>query len=200
LLILFGHSETLRQNPVTCVDNSCRGVSRAAVLHPEKECEVARMIAIEPAQFPRDLPVVETLFREYADGLEIDLSFQDFESELAALPGKYAPPAGRLLLAWKGSQALGCVALRPISSDTCEMKRLYVRPAARGEQWGRRLAERICDEARAAGYRRVSLDTLPSMRAAVRLYTSMGFRLVEPYAFNPIPGAMFLERVLSNAP
>jgi ribosomal protein S18 acetylase RimI-like enzyme len=154
------------------------------------------MITIEPALFPSELSLVQTLFREYAGSLGIDLGFQDFESELASLPGRYAPPRGRLLLARTGSRALGCVALRPLGVDTCEMKRLYVRPAARGEQLGRRLAERICDEARAAGYRRICLDTLPGMTAAIGLYTSLGFHPVEPYVFNPIPGALFLGRDL----
>jgi ribosomal protein S18 acetylase RimI-like enzyme len=156
------------------------------------------MVTIEPAQLPVDLPLVRTLFREYAESLGIDLGFQDFESELASLPGKYAPPRGRLLLARRESEVLGCVALRPLSGDTCEMKRLYVRPAARGERLGRRLAVRICDEARAAGYRRICLDTLPGMAAAIGLYTSLGFKPVEPYVFNPVPGAMFLARELEN--
>jgi GNAT superfamily N-acetyltransferase len=156
------------------------------------------MIAIEPARFPSDLLLVQTLFREYAESLGFDLGFQDFEAELAGLPGKYAPPHGRLLIARRGAQALGCAALRPLSVEACEMKRLYVRPSARGEQLGRRLAERICEEARAAGYRRICLDTLPSMAAAVRLYTSMGFRPIAPYVFNPLPGAMFLGRDLSD--
>lgn len=158
------------------------------------------MMTIEPARFPADRPLVQTLFREYAESLGIDLGFQDFESELASLPGKYAPPQGRLLLARRGSLALGCVALRPLSVDTCEMKRLYVRPAARGEHLGRRLAERICEEARAAGYRRMCLDTLPSMAAAIGLYTSLGFQPIAPYVFNPIPGAIFLGRDLSDTP
>ncbi|EPX57763.1 GCN5-related N-acetyltransferase [Cystobacter fuscus DSM 2262] len=158
------------------------------------------MIAIEPARFPSDLPLVRELFREYAESLGIDLGFQDFESELVGLPGKYAPPRGRLLIARREARALGCVALRPISVETCEMKRLYVRPAARGEQLGRRLAERICEEARAAGYRRICLDTLSSMAAALGLYTSMGFEPIEPYVFNPIPGALFLGRDLSDPP
>jgi GNAT superfamily N-acetyltransferase len=157
-------------------------------------------VTIEPARFPSELPLVRTLFREYAESLGIDLSFQDFESELASLPGKYAPPRGRLLMARREAQALGCVALRPLSVETCEMKRLYVRPAARGEQLGRRLAERLCEEARAAGYRRICLDTLPGMAAAIRLYTSMGFEPIEPYVFNPIPGALFLGRDLSDTP
>ncbi|WPB73211.1 GNAT family N-acetyltransferase [Archangium violaceum] len=158
------------------------------------------MVTIEPAQFPSELPLVLTLFREYAESLGIDLGFQDFESELASLPGKYEPPRGRLLLARRGSQVLGCVALRPLDVETCEMKRLYVRPAARGEQLGRRLVERICDEAGAAGYRRIYLDTLPTMAAAIGLYTSMGFHPIEPYVFNPLPGAMFLGRDLSDTP
>ena len=149
-------------------------------------------VQIRAAQFPRDLALVRELFREYAAGLGFDLAFQGFENELAALPGKYAPPAGRILLACDGGQALGCVALRPLDGGACEMKRLYLRPAARGRQLGRRLAERICEEARAAGYTRICLDTLPSMAAAVRLYTALGFKPTAPYVFNPMPGAMFL--------
>ncbi|MFP2961646.1 GNAT family N-acetyltransferase [Myxococcus sp. 1LA] len=150
------------------------------------------MIAIEPAVLPADVPVIRALWREYAESLGVDLSFQAFEDELATLPGKYAAPRGRLLLARRGAEVLGCVALRPISADTCEMKRLFVRPAARGEQLGRRLAERICAEAREAGYRNVCLDTLTTLEAALRLYTSMGFRPIAPYVFNPLPGALFL--------
>jgi len=151
------------------------------------------MIEIRPAESPRDLPVVRQLFREYAAGLGIDLCFQDFETELATLPGKYAPPEGRLMLAWDGTQAVGCVALRSLKDGACEMKRLYARPAVRGQQVGRRLAERICHEAREAGYRRICLDTLPGMAAAVQLYSALGFRPCEPYVFNPIEGAIFLS-------
>jgi ribosomal protein S18 acetylase RimI-like enzyme len=154
------------------------------------------MIDIRLAADPADLPVVRRLFREYADGLGIDLCFQDFETELATLPGKYAPPQGRLLLAWDSERAVGCVALRPVGDGVCEMKRLYVQPSARGTQLGRRLAERICAEARAAGYRRICLDTLPSMSAALRLYSALGFEPVAPYVYNPIEGAIFLAREL----
>jgi ribosomal protein S18 acetylase RimI-like enzyme len=157
------------------------------------------MTPIRPARFPEDLPLVLTLFREYADSLRVDLGFQGFDAELADLPGKYQPPRGRLLLASQGSQTLGCAALRPIDTDTCEMKRLYVRPAGRGERLGRRLAERLCEEARAAGYRRICLDTLPDMTAAIALYRSMGFRPIDPYVFNPVPGALFLARDLAEA-
>lgn len=156
----------------------------------------AAPIDIRPARLPDHLAVVRRLFRAYAEGLGIDLAFQGFEEELAALPGKYAPPGGRLLLAWRGDDAIGCVALRPVSEDTAEMKRLYVRPDVRGAQLGRRLAERICDEARAAGYRRICLDTLPTMHAAVALYRALGFAPTAPYVYNPLPDALFLARAL----
>ena len=154
------------------------------------------MIDIRPARFPHDCDLVRELFREYAAGLGIDLAFQDFEAELAALPGKYAPPGGQVLLAWEGEGAVGCVAMRPVDGGTCEMKRLYVRPAVRGTRLGRALAGRICMEARAAGYARICLDTLPSMGAAVGLYTTLGFKPIEPYVYNPIPGAIFLGLAL----
>jgi GNAT superfamily N-acetyltransferase len=154
------------------------------------------MTDIRPAELPRDLNEVRRLFREYAEGLNIDLEFQDFEAEVAALPGKYEPPKGRLLLAWNGTNAVGCVALRPIEGDVCEMKRLYVRREARGEQLGRRLVERICQEARSAGYSRICLDSLPTMSSAINLYMALGFRAIEPYVFNPVPGAVFLAREL----
>lgn len=154
--------------------------------------ETRQPIEIQPAQLPRDLAEVRKLFVEYADGLDVDLGFQDFESELAALPGKYAPPAGRLLLAWLDGTVVGGVALRPLTPAICEMKRLYVRPQARGTRLGRRLAERICAEARGAGYKRICLDTLPTMIAAQRLYAALGFVPVEPYVFNPIAGTKFL--------
>jgi GNAT superfamily N-acetyltransferase len=152
--------------------------------------------ALREARFPQDRERVIGLFREYADSLGFDLCFQDFETELATLPGKYAPPGGRLLLAWIDDHAVGCVALRPIDRERCEMKRLYVQPAMRGTGLGRTLAERICDEARTAGYRQICLDTLPSMQAAVGLYTGLGFAPVDPYVFNPLPGALFLGRTL----
>jgi len=157
------------------------------------------MIEIRPAHLANDVPLVRQLFREYAEGLGIDLCFQDFATELALLPGKYAPPNGRLILAWDAEQTVGCVALRPVDSEACEMKRLYVRPPARGCQLGRKLAERICREAREAGYRRICLDTLPSMTSAIALYESLGFRPIAPYVFNPIAGALFLGLTLTDA-
>lgn len=150
------------------------------------------MIEIRPADLACDLAVVRQLFREYAESLDIDLCFQNFDDELASLPGKYQAPQGRLLLAWDAEQVLGCVALRPIDADTCEMKRLYIKPQVRGQKLGRHLAERICHEARVAGYQRICLDTLPTMTAAIYLYESLGFKHIGPYVFNPVDGAIFL--------
>lgn len=149
-------------------------------------------IEIRPAASPEDFDTVRRLFQEYADGLGVDLSFQDFAAELDGLPGRYAPPAGRLLLAWRHDEAVGCVAMRPLGGGACEMKRLYVRPSARGAQLGRLLARRICDEARAAGHARICLDTLPTMTAAQRLYAALGFKPIAPYVFNPIAGTRYL--------
>ena len=180
------------QNLVFRDDNA-----RGFLVGGEQELPTARgpvttMTDIRPVELPRDLHEVRSLFREYAESLSVDLSFQDFEAELAALPGKYKPPKGRLLIAWSGTEAVGCVALRPLKGAACEMKRLYVRPQARGEQLGRRLAERICQEARSAGYSRICLDTLPTMIAAIQMFTAMGIKPIEPYVFNPVPGAIFL--------
>ena len=150
------------------------------------------MIAIDDAAFPQDLATVRALFREYAAGLEVDLDFQDFDAELAALPGKYARPGGRVLLAKDGDRVLGCACMRPLSADDCEMKRLYVRSEARGHHLGRRLVERLCDEAKVAGYARMFLDTLPSMTAAQHLYADLGFVPTDAYVFNPVPGTKYM--------
>jgi ribosomal protein S18 acetylase RimI-like enzyme len=148
---------------------------------------------IREVESDADVRAAHDLFNEYADSLGVDLSFQDFERELAELPGDYAPPRGRLLLAFADGQAAGCVALRDLGEGVCELKRLYVRPAFRGRGLGRTLALSIIDEARALGYRRMRLDTLPSMAEAIPLYRSLGFYEIEPYRFNPVEGASFLE-------
>jgi putative acetyltransferase len=149
-----------------------------------------RIVEAEDAEA---LAVVRRLFVEYAASLQVDLAFQGFAEELAGLPGAYARPAGGLLLGFDGEEPAGCVAFRPLEPGVAEMKRLYVRPSARGAGWGRRLAERVVSEARAAGYERMRLDTLPSMRPALGLYVAMGFREIPAYRRNPVPGTRFLE-------
>jgi ribosomal protein S18 acetylase RimI-like enzyme len=152
------------------------------------------IIAIQPAQWPADRDLVGGLFREYIASLGVDLAFQEVDVELVGLPGKYAKPGGEILIARAGNgDAIGCVALRPAAAEgACEMKRLYVRPAGRGQSLGRRLAEAVIALARAAGYRRMLLDTLAPMREAQALYASLGFKPIAPYYENPLPGARYM--------
>lgn len=133
------------------------------------------------------------IFREYQVSLGIDLCFQDFEQELADLPGKYAPPQGRLYLAFIDEKLAGCIALRPLQEGLCEMKRLYVRPEFRGQYLGLLLAKEIIAEAREIGYHQMVLDTLDTMTVAQKLYRSLGFKEIEPYCFNPIDGALYMS-------
>ncbi len=150
-------------------------------------------IVVARATSDAELADARALFSEYAASLGFSLSFQGFEAELESLPGRYASPAGCILLA-RGPEGLaGCVAMRPLDARTCEMKRLFVRPAFLGRGCGRLLAEAIVREGRAAGYARMRLDTVPAMEAALGLYRSLGFRDIEPYTENPLPGARFLE-------
>jgi ribosomal protein S18 acetylase RimI-like enzyme len=157
------------------------------------------MIDIRPAVFPTDRDAVCALFREYAEGLGIDLSFQRFDEEVEALPGAYEPPRGRLLIALRDEAIVGCVALRPLDDERCEMKRLYLRPGARGTGLGRRLVEAICAEARASGYRTIVLDTLPTLAAAQAVYRALGFVATAPYVFNPVAGAQYLALDLTSS-
>ena len=155
---------------------------------------------IVPAREPEEIDAARVLFREYAAGLGFDLSFQGFEAEMAALPGDYAPPRGALLLA-RGDGVetwAGCVALRPLADEVCEMKRLFVRPAWRGTGLGRRLAKAILDEGRRLGYVRMRLDTVPAMQNAIGLYESLGFRDIPAYRHNPILGTRYLEVSLAE--
>ena len=146
------------------------------------------------AETPTQIAQARELFLEYAQSLGFSLCFQNFDKELANLPGDYAPPNGRLLLAEYESQLAGCVALHKLSADTCEMKRLYLRSQFRGKRLGRVLADRIILEARHIGYQRMRLDTVePVMKDAVALYRKIGFRQIEPYCTNPIPGALYME-------
>jgi putative acetyltransferase len=146
------------------------------------------------------LAAIRQLFEEYAASLDVDLCFQGFDHELAELPGDYAPPAGRLLFAADGATPVGCVALRRISNQVCEMKRLYVRPELRGKKHGLGLVQAILHEARAIGYRRMRLDTLPSMKQAIALYRLLGFKEIAPYRTNPVCGALFFELDLAAPP
>lgn len=146
---------------------------------------------------PAALDAARLLFREYADNLGIDLCFQNFDAELAALPGDYAAPLGGLLLAWVDGELAGCGAFRPLpdadEANACEMKRLYVRRAFRRFGLGRLLAQALIDGAVQAGYSAMLLDTLDDMEAARGLYATLGFVEVPPYYFNPIPGAHYLK-------
>jgi putative acetyltransferase len=140
------------------------------------------------------LAAVRELFLEYAQSLNFSLCFQGFDRELDGLPGEYAPPDGRLLLAAFSSQVAGCVALHKLEQEICEMKRLYVRPQFRGKGLGRILAERVVAAAKEIGYKRLRLDTVaPVMRDAVTLYRQLGFREIAPYRENPIEGALYME-------
>ena len=145
-----------------------------------------------------DIQHARELFEEYAVALGISLCFQNFDQELAELPGQYVPPAGRLILAIESSEVAGCVALRRIGEGICEMKRLYVRPNFRSRGLGRDLTERILSEARYIGYKVMRLDTLPGkMDQALGMYRSLGFREIEPYYPNPVAGAVFMEMALT---
>ena len=143
-----------------------------------------------------EIETARVLFREYEKSLGISLCFQNFAEEVATLPGDYAPPGGRLLLAFVEGRPAGCVALRNIWEGISEMKRLYVRPAFRGMKLGRRLTEAVLDEAKSIGYRAVRLDTLATMKEAQALYLSMGFADIPPYNDHPIAGTRFMEKRL----
>jgi len=146
---------------------------------------------------PSDIEDIVRLFHEYESHIGVDLTYQDFASELATLPGKYAPPAGQLLVARDARQsAIGCVALRPLNTRTCEMKRLFVSPDGRGLGLGRALASAIIEEATRLGYAEIRLDTLPSMQAAIGLYKELGFVPIDPYYEGALRGSLFMARRL----
>ncbi|PYS24081.1 MAG: GNAT family N-acetyltransferase [Acidobacteria bacterium] len=153
------------------------------------------------AQTPAEIELARRLFREYSASLEIDLCFQNFEKELAELPGDYAAPSGRLLFAHYNGALAGCIALRKIGEGICEMKRLFVRDQFRGKGLGRSLIDAIISEAKLIGYQRMRLDTLPpKMNDAIALYRSYGFKEISAYYDNPVPDAIFMELDLRETP
>jgi putative acetyltransferase len=155
---------------------------------------VVKTLIFAQAESPPQIAQARELFLEYAQSLGFSLCFQNFDQELAELPGDYAPPAGRLLLAEFDAQLAGCVALHKLDSAVCEMKRLYLRPQFRGRGLGRLLAEKIIAEARLIGYERMRLDTVePVMKDAVAMYRRFGFKEIAPYRPNPNPGVLYLE-------
>lgn len=155
------------------------------------------MHEIRSARFPTDHQAVIGIFREYVTSPTVDLGLQDYEQEFATLPGAYAAPDGCLLLALEGDAVVGCAAMRRVDALSTEMKRVYLRPAARGTGLGRRLVTAVLDEARRLGYQHVCLDVLPEFTAAQALYRSLGFVPAAPVSFNPVPGTQFLALTLS---
>lgn len=161
---------------------------------------MADAVTIREAVGDADIAAIRRLFLAYGEAFGFGVCFQDFNQELAALPGDYTPPRGALWLAWQGQEPVGCVALRPLGGQSCEMKRLYVVPAARGHGLGRRLAEHCLTGARQRGYQAIHLDTMhDEMTTAARLYTSFGFREIAPYYENPLPGIVCYRRDLVPA-
>ncbi len=143
-----------------------------------------------------ELEEVREIFIEYAEFLQVDLCFQDFEKELQTLHQVYAPPFGCIILAKENHQVLGCVALKPSAEGVCEMKRLYVRPLARGKKLGNQMVDELIDFARKSGYKSMKLDTMTKLKEAVKLYQSKGFKEIEAYVYNPLPDVLYFELIL----
>jgi putative acetyltransferase len=159
-----------------------------------KQSSAVQAFDFPQAESPDQIAAIRELFVEYVQSLGFSLCFESFDQELAALPGDYAPPDGRLLLATSNGDPAGCVALRKLEPEICEMKRLYVRPRYRGKSLGRELAEKIIAEARQLGYKKLRLDTFEAiMKPAVAMYRQLGFREIPPYRPNPIDGALYME-------
>ena len=155
-----------------------------------------KLFEIRPAIFPLDMTNVLDIYREYVSSTSVSLGFQNNEEDFAGLEPKYNQEGNGIFLAWKGDQVVGCAAYRKIDDEICEMKRVYVRPAARGENIGRELVRVILDEARASKYRKICLDVLPEFDAALMLYQSFGFVSDDPITHNPVPGTHFLGLIL----
>ena len=148
---------------------------------------------VDLSVFPERLEEVRSLILEYADSLCMDLCFQNFDKEMEVFPGDYSPPDGALLMVLEQDTPIGCVAIRKIDQDVCEMKRLYVRPNYRGKGFGKMLAQSAIERGRKIGYKRTRLDTLPSMKAAISMYTRIGFKPIEAYRYKPASQALFFE-------
>jgi GNAT superfamily N-acetyltransferase len=159
----------------------------------------SNMLEISRVVIPSEIKTARNLFQEYAKSLNFELDFQAFREELVTLPGKYAPPLGSLFLAKENGEIIGCVALRPLGADICEMKRLYVKPAHRGKKVGRALAVAIIEEAKRLGYRAMRLDTVEAMKEASALYRALGFQPIDAYCYNPLHGAMYFELKLGES-
>jgi len=169
-------------------------VSGACPERSRRVPSVLKTLTFAQAESPTQIAKARELFREYEQSLGFSLCFQNFDEELADLPGDYTPPHGRLLLVEYEGQLAACVALHKLDPTICEMKRLYLRPQFRGKGMGRVLAERIIAEARGIGYRRMRLDTVePVMKNAVAMYRKLGFKEIDPYCSNPIAGALYME-------
>jgi ribosomal protein S18 acetylase RimI-like enzyme len=162
-------------------------------MNVKKERELHRIV---DGHQEESMPAVRELFREYASWLGVDLWFQDFAAEVATLPGKYAPPAGAILLLYVDGALAGCVAMRLLAPSIGEMKRLWVRQSFRDRGFGKILVEAILERARTAGYTLLRLDTLAYMKAALRLYRALGFHEVPAYYYNPLPGTVYMEKLL----
>ncbi|MBS0364382.1 MAG: GNAT family N-acetyltransferase [Proteobacteria bacterium] len=165
---------------------------------PARTQACQREVRIVDGHEPQCIALVRELFLEYASWLNLDLCFQGFDAEIAALPGAYAPPRGALLLAFVADQPAGCVAMRPLQEGCVEMKRLWVRPLARSYGVGRALAQSLIERAARSGYERMRLDTLAHMTAALALYRELDFREIGAYYDNPLPGAIYLEKILGG--
>ena len=218
------YAANLRSGPHACSDEFCRAHPELLSKHALQDFYSAerlmsfraKQIYVEPDRCPlpfiadrrttitctlQDADLVEArrLFAEYADSLDVDLSYQGFDEEVENLPGAYSRPSGSLWLAWVGDRAVGCVALRPMRNRVVEMKRLWVSPSSRGTGIGRSLACMAIQDARCMGYQAVRLDTLPSMRGALSLYTKLGFTETAPYATSPVQGTMFMQLELTDS-
>ncbi|MFX0033142.1 MAG: GNAT family N-acetyltransferase [Candidatus Hodarchaeota archaeon] len=151
------------------------------------------MLRIIEANTKEQIEIVRDMFKEYAEYLQIDLDFQNFNEELANLPGDYSTPSGSILLAYFNNHLAGCIALRKYNKSICEIKRLYVKQDFQGLKIGRKLTQKVIDKARIIGYKSIRLDTLPTMKKAIKLYLSLGFSEIKPYRYNPIEGARYFE-------